>query len=105
LTAPDGRRGVELAIGHEPDLILMDVIMPEMTGFEAIRRIRKQPALRHTPIIMVTTRGESANVAEGFAAGCTAYITKPFNANDLLEMILASLERDDAITDALGRQP
>ena len=96
LAASDGKRGVELAIEHQPDLILMDVVMPEMTGFEAVRCIRKQPTLHGTPIIMVTTRGESVNVAEGFSAGCTAYITKPFNANELLEKILGQLEGGEA---------
>ena len=95
--ARDGKRGVELAVELEPDLILMDVVMPEMTGFEAVRRIREHPRLRDTPIIMVTARGESANINEGFNAGCTAYINKPFNANELRDKILSELgpERGD----------
>lgn len=96
LSASDGRRGVELALAHEPDLILMDVIMPEMTGFEAVRQIRREPRLREIPIIMVTTRGESVSVAEGFTAGCTSYITKPFNASELLEQIIGQLGEDGA---------
>lgn len=87
ITASDGREGVELARARQPALIVMDVMMPEMDGFEAVRQIRAEPALADTPIIMVTTRSEAANVSEGFAAGCTDYLTKPFNAGELLAKI------------------
>ena len=70
VTAKDGAEGVEKAIAERPDLILMDVVMPRMDGFEACRRIREQEDTREIPVIMVTTRGELASVESGYASGC-----------------------------------
>lgn len=82
--ARNGAEAVEKALAERPDLILLDVIMPKMDGFEACRTLRAHEETRHVPIIMVTTRGEAVNVETGYAAGCTAYVTKPFSAPELL---------------------
>jgi len=82
VTARNGREGVEKALAEKPDVIFLDVIMPEMNGFEACREIRKHFA--DTPILMVTTRGEQENVQAGREAGCTEYITKPFDRAELV---------------------
>ncbi len=95
ITASDGEEAVEKAASEQPDLILLDVIMPRMSGFEACRLIRDDDALRHIPIIMVTTRGEAANVETGWVVGCTDYLTKPINAVELLTKV-RSLLSDDA---------
>jgi CheY-like chemotaxis protein len=87
ITAEDGIKGVEKAVTEQPDLILMDVVMPRMNGFEACRLIRGHEATESIPIIMVTTRSESAHVEEGFASGCNDYIFKPIGAAELLEKI------------------
>ena len=87
LTASDGEEGVRKAAEQLPDLILLDVIMPKMGGFEACRRIRGTDATSTIPIIMVTTRGEAANVEAGWANGCTDYVTKPINAIELLAKV------------------
>jgi CheY-like chemotaxis protein len=87
ITAEDGIKGVEKAVSEQPDLILMDVVMPRMNGFEACRLIRGHEATESIPIIMVTTRSESAHVDEGFASGCNDYIYKPIDASELLEKI------------------
>ena len=87
ITAEDGIKGVEKAVAEQPDLILMDVVMPGMNGFEACRLIRGHEATESIPIIMVTTRSESTNVNEGFASGCDDYIYKPIDAAQLLEKI------------------
>jgi DNA-binding response OmpR family regulator len=87
VTASDGEEGVRKALEHEPDLILLDVIMPRMGGFEACRKLREHEATRATPIIMVTTRGEAANVEAGWASGCNDYVTKPINAVELLAKV------------------
>lgn len=87
ITAEDGIKGVEKAAAEQPDLILMDVVMPRMNGFEACRLIRNHEATESIPIIMVTTRSESAHVEEGFASGCDDYIFKPIDAAQLLEKI------------------
>ena len=87
VTAKNGREAVERASSEKPDLILMDVVMPEMNGFEACRRIRQQPALAGIPIILVTTRGEEGSMETGFQSGCTDYITKPINGAELLTKV------------------
>lgn len=87
VTASDGAEAVEKATAEKPDLILMDVIMPRMTGFEACRALRAQEVTRHIPIILVTTRGEEENVEKGFESGCSDYVTKPINNLELLAKI------------------
>ena len=87
VTANNGAEGVAKALSEKPDLILMDVIMPKMTGFEAVREIRKQDSTKDIPIIMVTTRGEPVNVEEGFESGCTDYVTKPIDTFELLSKL------------------
>ncbi|HYR27932.1 MAG TPA: response regulator [Thermoanaerobaculia bacterium] len=84
VTATDGDEAVAKALTERPDLILMDVVMPRMNGFEACRRIREDEATALTPIIMVTTRGEVSNVESGFESGCTDYVTKPINGPELI---------------------
>ena len=84
LTASNGEDAVAQALSEKPDLILMDVVMPKMNGFDACRRIRGEASIRHTPIIMVTTRGEAQNVETGFEAGCNDYVTKPINGAELM---------------------
>ncbi len=84
LTASDGEEGVQKALAEKPDIILMDVMMPKMDGFEACRALRANDATREIPIIMVTTRGEADKVEVGYDAGCTDYVTKPINSVELL---------------------
>lgn len=87
VTARDGREAVEKALSERPDLIVMDIVMPQMNGFEACKRLRSLDATRSTPILLVTTRGEAESIATGFASGCTDYITKPVNSVELLAKI------------------
>ena len=84
IVASDGEEGVRKAEEHLPDLILLDVIMPRMGGFEACRLIRENDASKHIPIIMVTTRGEAGNVETGWISGCTDYVTKPIDGSELM---------------------
>src|SRR5262245_50591135 len=87
LVARDGTEGVAKAVTERPDLILMDVVMPGMTGFEALRALREQDATKHIPVIMVTTRGEGENVEVGYESGCNDYLTKPIDGAALLAKI------------------
>jgi DNA-binding response OmpR family regulator len=87
VTATNGEEGVRKASEHLPDLILLDVIMPKMGGFEACKLIRSNEGTSQIPIIMVTTRGEAANVEAGWANGCTDYVTKPINSIELLAKV------------------
>ncbi len=91
VTAKDGVEGLEKAAAERPDLILMDVVMPRMDGFEACRRIREQDGTREIPVIMVTTRGELASVETGYASGCNDYVTKPINGLELLAKVRSCL--------------
>lgn len=91
ITASDGAEAVDVATASRPDLILMDVIMPRMGGFEAVRELRSRPETSATPIIMVTTRGESDEVEEGWEAGCNDYVTKPVDSEELLTKVRSCL--------------
>ncbi len=93
--ATDGEEAVEKALEEDPDLILMDVVMPKMDGFEACRSIRANPDTNGIPIIMVTTRGEPVNVEMGYASGCNDYITKPIDGAELLRKLENLLEKTD----------
>ena len=87
LTAEDGAAGVEAAKAHVPDLILMDVVMPNLNGFQATRAISKEAATAHIPIVLVTTKDQETDKVWGMRQGAKAYITKPFNENQLIEVI------------------
>ncbi len=87
VVANNGRQAVDLAAEHEPDLVLLDVVMPVMDGFEACRQLRQHAATRATPIIMVTTRGMEQHVERGFESGCSDYITKPIDGLELLSKV------------------
>ncbi len=84
VTARDGQEALEKVANEKPDLVLLDVMMPRMDGFEACRRIRANDATHDLPIIMVTTRGEPDSVELGYESGCNDYITKPINSAELL---------------------
>ncbi|HEU4887497.1 MAG TPA: response regulator [Thermoanaerobaculia bacterium] len=92
VSASNGEEAVRKAAEHQPDLILLDVIMPKMGGFEACRLIRENELTQSIPVIMVTTRGEAVNVEAGWANGCTDYVTKPINAVELLAKVRSILE-------------
>ena len=85
--AHTGLDGVEMASRLRPDLILMDVQLPGIDGYEATRRIKADPALANTPIIMVTSYAMSGDDRKAFQAGCDAYIAKPFSPLKLLERV------------------
>ena len=87
VTASDGEQALEVASAEHPDLILMDVIMPRKTGFEACRELKRREDTKSIPVILVTTRGEGENVEAGFQSGCNDYVTKPINAQELLSKV------------------
>src|SRR6476660_620663 len=91
LTAEDGAAGVEAAKREIPDLILMDVVMPNLNGFQATRSISREPTTRHIPVILVTTKDQDTDRVWGMRQGAKAYITKPFSEEELSEVIVANL--------------
>ncbi len=82
--ATSGLEGIAMAERQPPDLILMDIQLPGIDGYEATRRLRANPALASIPIIAVTSYALSGDDAKAFAAGCDAYVTKPFSPRALL---------------------
>ena len=92
VTAGDGHEAVQKAHSESPDLILMDVVMPNKNGFQACREIRNHVQTAHIPVILVTTLGEEECVELGFSSGCNDYITKPVNAQELVLLVQSYLE-------------
>jgi two-component system cell cycle response regulator DivK len=87
MEAVTGDQGLEMAEREVPDLILMDIQLPGLDGYEVTRRIKANPALRHIPIIAVTSYALSGDDQKAFAAGCNGYVTKPFSPKQLLAKI------------------
>jgi len=91
ITAMNGQEALEKAQAENPDLVLMDVVMPNMNGFEACKRLREMEKTREIPVILVTTRGEESYMEAGFQSGCNDYVTKPINGPDLLKLLQSYL--------------
>jgi twitching motility two-component system response regulator PilH len=83
MTAEDGAAGVETARREKPDLILMDVVMPNLNGFQATRAITREATTKHIPVILVTTKDQDTDRVWGMRQGAKAYVTKPINEDDL----------------------
>ena len=95
LTASSGREGIQQAVRVQPDLILLDVNMPEMDGFEVCQRLREQPSTRSIPIIMLTTASGLDARVKGLDIGADDYVTKPFQIRELLARVNARLRRQE----------
>jgi twitching motility two-component system response regulator PilH len=87
ITAEDGATGVEVAKRELPDLILMDVVMPNLNGFQATRSIAREPSTQHIPIILVSTKDQETDRVWGLRQGAKAYLTKPFKEAELSAII------------------
>jgi len=87
IEAPDGEAGLEMARREQPDLILMDIQLPKVSGIDATRTLRQEPATAATPIIAITSFALAGDEQKAKHAGATAYLAKPYSPRDLLEMI------------------
>ncbi len=96
LTATDGRKALEVFEKENPDIVTLDVMLPELNGIEVLRRIRK---ISQTPVILVTARGETLDKVNGLNAGADDYIAKPFMIEELLARINAVLRRSNDKTE------
>lgn len=104
--AGNGRQALELAPNIMPDLILLDVGMPEMNGFEVCKRLKESPATRDIPVIFLTAKTEDNFVVEGLHAGAVDYVKKPFNATELLARVRTHVEfkrSKDEVNELKGR--
>jgi two-component system alkaline phosphatase synthesis response regulator PhoP/two-component system response regulator VicR len=96
VTAFDGAEALKKAESDKPDLIVLDVMMPRMDGFETLKRLQANPATREIPVIMLTAKAQDADVFRGWASGVSAYLTKPFNPLELITFVKRILSgRDD----------
>ena len=82
--ARDGDEALALVESFHPDLVLLDVMMPKLSGYEVCRRMRARADLRHVRIVMLSAKGREAEVSKGLSVGADAYVTKPFSNRDLL---------------------
>jgi len=95
ITATDGAAGVEAAKAALPDLVLMDVVMPNLNGFQATRTLKREPTTQNIPVILVTTKDQDTDRMWGMRQGARAYITKPFSEDELSEVIERVFSRGD----------
>ena len=100
VTAFDGQQAMEKIALAMPDLVVTDVMMPYMDGFEVLRRLRQNPDTRDLPVIMLTAKAMDHDVYEGWRAGADCYLTKPFNPNELLTFIRRIFDSQAETADA-----
>ena len=84
VTASDGKQALDMIEANPPDMVISDVMMPQMDGFELLKRLKQNPVTRELPIIMLTAKAMDSDVYEGWRAGADVYLTKPFNPQELL---------------------
>ncbi len=99
VTAFDGPAALKKADSEKPDLIVLDVMMPKMDGFEVLKRLQANPETREIPIIMLTAKAQDADVFRGWSSGVSAYLTKPFNPLELITFVKRILSGYDDYDD------
>lgn len=92
--ARNGDQALKLIEVHDPDLVLLDVMMPLVSGYEVCRRLREQASRNHIKIIMLSAKGRDAEVNKGLSLGADLYVTKPFSTRELMAHIAALLGKD-----------
>lgn len=97
LLAPDGRQGVAMAFAEKPDIIICDIMMPELDGYGVIHLLQKNPDTQNIPFIFLTAKAERAELRKGMELGADDYITKPFSGTELLNAIEGRLKKADMI--------
>jgi DNA-binding response OmpR family regulator len=97
VTAADGQLALAAAREHQPDLAVLDVMMPGLNGYEVTRQLRADPATAHIPVILLTARVQEADVSRGFDAGADDYLRKPFSPQELRSRVQAILARRSSV--------
>ncbi|HEV2471281.1 MAG TPA: response regulator [Chthonomonadales bacterium] len=87
VTAFDGKEALEKVESEQPDMVVLDVMMPYMDGFEVLQQLRKNPMTRDLPVIMLTAKAQDADVFRGWQMNCDCYLTKPFNPMELISFV------------------
>ena len=93
LSASNGEEGITLAVVERPDVILLDILMPKMTGHDALKRLKTDPNTREIPVIMLTAKGAEKDIETSFRQGAIFHIDKPYEIQDLLQKINMALAR------------
>ena len=99
ITAFNGVECLEKVKEDRPDLIVLDVMMPEMTGFEVLEALKSNPETEAIPVIMLTARAQDSDVLRGWQSGVECYLTKPFNPMELIAFVKRIFSMEDGITD------
>ncbi|MBR8835765.1 MAG: response regulator transcription factor [Stigonema ocellatum SAG 48.90 = DSM 106950] len=102
LTADDGQQALAMVQDYHPDLMVTDIIMPKMNGYELVRRVRQHPAFRLLPVILLTARTKTQERILGYQSGCDLYLPKPFELEELAAAIRNLLERSQIIQSEYG---
>jgi two-component system phosphate regulon response regulator PhoB len=100
--ADDGRAALDLARAQPPDLILLDLMLPDLAGTEVCRALKSDPATRHVPVVMVTAKGDEIDRVVGFELGADDYVVKPYSVRELVLRLHAILRRRSAPPDPAG---
>jgi DNA-binding response OmpR family regulator len=93
LQATNGEEAVKIALAEKPDLVLLDVRMPYMNGYEACIKMKTQESLQYLPVVFLSAKGQETEVQTGLQAGAVEYILKPFSPDELIERVRINLER------------
>ena len=99
ITAYNGAECLEKVKEDRPDLIVLDVMMPEMTGFEVLDVLKKDPETEDIPVIMLTARAQDSDVLRGWQSGVECYLTKPFNPMELIAFVKRIFSMEEGIAD------
>ncbi|GAB4486886.1 MAG: hypothetical protein Fur0016_16940 [Anaerolineales bacterium] len=93
IAGSNGEEGYQLAKAERPDLVMLDVRMPKLTGYEACKRIKAEPELTNVPVIFLSAKGQENEIEQGFAAGAEEYLLKPFAPDQLVERVKTVLAK------------
>jgi CheY-like chemotaxis protein len=93
ITGANGQEGYELTKQHKPDLVMLDVRMPKMTGYEACQNIKAEPEIAHIPVIFLSAKGQESEIEQGLAVGAEQYLLKPFAPDQLTQQVTEVLKK------------
>ncbi|MBP7558921.1 MAG: response regulator [Armatimonadetes bacterium] len=101
LTAYNGREALQAIREHRPDCVILDIMMPEMSGWEVLEEVRADPEIAKTQIMMLTALGDDSDISRGYELGVDMYLTKPFEPDELIEFVERVLEigREEGLLD------
>lgn len=96
-TSPDGKDALEKIQANKPDLIILDIMMPYLDGFEVLQALRRNPATRNTPVIFLTAKNNDMDIFKGWQAGVNCYLIKPFNPTELIKYVKQNLKKGSQV--------